>query len=140
MLVTLLEDVKALGTEGQSVEVPEGYAVNFLFPQHMAVKENKTQEELAPAPRKLSKEEQTEERLAAEIDGLEVVVPVKSVKGKVKTPVTATEIRAGLKELGYSVEKKMIKTDAITSFGSVEVPVEFPSGFESLIRVTIEPV
>jgi large subunit ribosomal protein L9 len=139
MLVTLLENVKALGSEGQSVEVPEGYALNFLFPQHLAVKEEKTKDELAPQPRKLSKAEQEEEKLAAEIDGIEVVVPVKAVKGKLKSPVTATEIRAGLKELGYSVEKKMIKTDLLNAFGSVEVPVEFPSGFESLIRVTIEP-
>jgi large subunit ribosomal protein L9 len=138
MRVTLLEDIKALGTEGQIVEVPEGYAMHFLFPQHMAVREE-GHGDAVPERRPPSKAELAEEKLAAEIDGLEVVVPVKSLKGRLKTPVTNTEIRAVMKELGYSVEKKAIKTKAIESFGTVEVPVEFPSGFDALIRVTVEP-
>lgn len=138
MLVTLLEDVKALGHEGQKVEVPEGYAINFLFPQHLAVDAaSEKKEDLTPkAP---TKAELEEEKLAAEIDGVEVVVKVKGVKGKPKEPVTATEIRAALKEQGIKVEKRFIKAGPITTFQTLEVPVEFPSGFESLIRVTIEP-
>lgn len=141
MLVTLLEDVKALGHEGQVVEVPEGYAVHFLFPQHLAVKEDpaKLKREEEAAVRKPSKAEEAERNLAAEIDGLEVVIPVKSVKGKIKAPVTATEIRAAIKDMGYSLEKKLIKTEPLTNFGTTEVPVEFPSGFESQLQVTIEP-
>lgn len=139
MLVTLLENVKALGAEGQSVEVPEGYAVNFLFPQHLAVKEEKKAGEETVEKKKPSAAESAEEKLAAEIDGLEIMIPVKAVKGKPKMPITSTEIRAGLKELGYSIEKKFIKTEPLKNFDSVEVPVEFPSGFEALLRVTIEP-
>jgi ribosomal protein L9 len=44
-----------------------------------------------------------------------------------------------LKELGYAVEKSAIKTAPLTAFGSVDVPVEFSSGFEAQIKVTIEP-
>jgi len=120
------------------VEVPEGYATNFLFPQHVAVIEAvKPREELAmKAP---SKEELAEEKLAAEIDGQEIVIPIKSEKGKPKTPVTVTEVRKGLKDLGYSVEKSAIKSEPITAFGSVDVPVEFSSGFEAQLKVTVEP-
>lgn len=138
MLVTLLENVASLGAEGQTVEVPEGYATHFLFPQHMAVVQMKKPEEEAK-PKAPSKAEREEEKLAADIDGQEVVVEVKAVKGKPKTAVTATEIRKGLKDLGYSVEKSAIKTEPITSFGSVDVPVEFSSGFEAQIKVTLEP-
>lgn len=138
MRVTLLEDVKALGHEGQVVEVPDGYATNFLFPQHVAVIEvAKPKEELTfKAP---TKDELAEEKLAAEIDGQEVVIQIAGVKGKPKDPITTTEIRKGLKDLGYSVEKKAIKTEPIDSFGSVDVPVEFSSGFEAQIKVTVEP-
>jgi large subunit ribosomal protein L9 len=138
MLVTLLENVASLGAEGQTVEVPEGYATHFLFPQHLAVEEKKKQtEELKPkAP---SKAELEEEKIAAEIDGQEVVVQVKGVKGKPKTAVTATEVRKGLKDLGYAIEKSAIKMDPIAAFGSVDVPVEFSSGFEAQIKVTLEP-
>ncbi|MFA5946942.1 MAG: 50S ribosomal protein L9 [Patescibacteria group bacterium] len=138
MLVTLLENVASLGAEGQSVEVPEGYATHFLFPQHLAVeggektlKEIKSQEP--------TKAELAEEKLAAEIDGLEVVIPVKSVKGKPKSAVTATEIRKGLKELGYTVPKDAIKTLQLNNFTTSDVPVEFSSGFEAQIKVTLEP-
>lgn len=138
MLITLLEDVKALGREGQKVEVPDGYAINFLFPQHLAVDAalEKPEDLTMKAP---TKGELEEEKIAAELDGMEVVVKVKGVKGKPKDPVTATEIRAALKEQGIKVEKRFIKTEPITIFQTLEVPVEFPSGFESLIRVTVEP-
>lgn len=138
MLVTLLENVASLGAEGQAVEVPEGYATHFLFPQHLAVLETHKPEEVAKA-KAPSKEELEEEKLAAEVDGQEVVIQVRGVKGKPKTAVTATEIRKGLKDLGYSVEKSAIKTSPLTTFGSVDIPVEFSSGFEAQIKVTLEP-
>jgi len=138
MLVTLLEDVKALGHEGQVVEVPEGYATNFLFPQHVAVIEV-AKPRAEPALKAPTKEELAEEQLAAAIDGQEIVISMASVRGRPKSAVTATEIRKGLKDLGYSVEKSAIKTEPITSFGSVDVPVEFSSGFEATIRVSVEP-
>jgi len=138
MLVTLLENVASLGSEGQAVEVPEGYATHFLFPQHLAVEGGEKE------PKEIKNQEPTkaeieEEKLAAEIDGLEVVIPVKGVKGKPKMPVTAAEIRKGLKELGYSVAKNAIKTLQLNNFTTVDVPVEFSSGFEAQIKVTIEP-
>ena len=37
MKLILLEDVKSLGFKGEVVDVSEGYARNFLFPQHLAV-------------------------------------------------------------------------------------------------------
>ncbi len=138
MLVTLLENVASLGSEGQAVEVPEGYATHFLFPQHLAVEggEKEPKEIKNQEPTKVELEE---EKLAAEIDGVEVVIPAKSVKGKPETAVTATEIRKGLKELGYTVPKDAIKTLQLYNFTTVEVPVEFSSGFEAQIKVTVEP-
>ena len=140
MLVTLLENVASLGAEGQSVEVPEGYATHFLFPQHLAVEEVKGFGDAKPIPKAPTKAELAEEKLAAEIDGLEIVIPVKAVQGKPKSPVTATEIRKGLKDLGYSVGKSSIKTLQLNNFTTVDVPVEFSSGFEAQIKVTIEPM
>ncbi len=138
MRVTLLENIKALGAEGQIVEVPEGYAIHFLFPQHMAVKETKKAEEES-APKKMTKAEIEEEQLAGEVDGQEIVLSVKEVKGKPKAPVTAKDIKKALKDLGYKVDTDWIRMEPIKEFQTLELAVEFPSGFESLLRVTVEP-
>ena len=41
MKVILLEDVKALGKKGQTVNVSDGYARNYLFPKKLAVEATK---------------------------------------------------------------------------------------------------
>lgn len=136
MRVTLLEDVASLGSKGLSVEVPDGYAVNFLFPQFLAVKaEEPKAEEQLKAP---SADELAEQKLAAEADGLELVVPLKIVKGKVKKAVTATEVRAALKSQDVVVPKSVIKMKPLSEPGTYDVALEFPSGFEAKVLVTLE--
>lgn len=142
MHVSLLEDVNSLGPKGATVDVPDGYALNFLFPQHLAVKVSDsvvTDKEEAERLKSVKKEAiSPEQELAGEIDGMEVVVPAQMKKGKLVAPVTATEIRAALKELGYKIPKSAIKTDPITSLGSQDVPINFDSGFEAIIKVVVE--
>ena len=41
MKVILLADVKKVGKKDQTVEVSDGYAVNFLFPRRLAVQVTK---------------------------------------------------------------------------------------------------
>ncbi len=136
MFVTLLETVASLGPKGLTIEVPDGYAKNFLFPQFLAVQ---TSESNAEAPAKMpSKAEQEEQSLASAADGLELTISVPVKDGKLKKPVTATEIRAALKEQDVAVPKNVIKTDPLTEPGTFEVDLEFPSGFDAKVRVNIE--
>jgi ribosomal protein L9 len=137
MRVTLLEDVASIGPKGLSVEVPDGYAVNFLFPQFLAVKseEPKLDEQKSREP---SAEELADQQLAAEVDGLDLVIPLKIVKGKVKKGITATEVRAALKAQEVIVPKSVIKMKTLNEPGTYEVNLEFPSGFEAKVTVTLE--
>lgn len=141
MFVSLLSDVRSLGPAGAIVDVPEGYAQSFLFPEHLAVLATKdvvAKDKALDDRPKETKIEQAERELAGEIDGLEVVIPVALDKGKLDEPVSVAMIRQGLKDMGYKVPFDAIKTKDIAEVGTVDVPVVFPSGFESTISVVIE--
>lgn len=142
MHVALLEDVNALGPKGATVDVPDGYAVNFLFPQHLAVKVGDavaTDKDEAERLKAVKKETiSPEQALAGDLDGLEVVVQAKMKKGKMTAPITATEVRAALKEMGYTVPKSAIKMEPITTLTSEDVPIQLQNGFEASITVVVE--
>lgn len=142
MHVSLLEDVKALGLKGANVEVPDGYALNFLFPQHLAVKivgDAETDKKmLAGLKSERTDAVSPEQKLVGELDGLEIIIPVPVKNGKLVKPVTATEIRAGLKALGHLVPKNAIKIEAITTLGSEDVPISLGQEFEATVSVVVE--
>lgn len=119
------------------MEVPEGYAVNFLFPQHLAFESpnGAPKEEVIV---KTSKEEREDESLAAELDGLEVIVAGKVKKGKYVKPITYKDVRAALKEMGHTVGFDVIKMVPITEPGTYEAVLEFATGFEATITVIAE--
>lgn len=141
MLVSLLADVRSLGPKGAIVDVPEGYARTFLFPEHLAT--SATAEAIAIDKAldnrpKESKEEREERELAASIDGLEIVIPVKAEKNMPEVLVTKEDVKRGLKELGFKVPLDYISMKPVQEFGTFEFPVSFPSGFESQLSLIIE--
>lgn len=142
MLVSLLNDVRSLGPKGSIVDVPDGYAQSFLFPEHLAVLASKDvvarDKALDERPME-SKADREDRELAGEIDGLEVVIPVEVKKGKVVTEVTGAVVRQGLKDLGYKVPFDAIKLkQTIDDIGTFEVPIVLPSGFEASISLITE--
>lgn len=142
MLVSLLNDVRSLGPKGSIVDVPDGYAQSFLFPEHLAVLATKDvvarDKALDERPME-SKADREDRELAGEIDGLEVVIPVEVKKGKVMTEVTGAVVRQGLKDLGYKVPFDAIKLkQTIDDIGTFDVPIVLPSGFEASISLITE--
>lgn len=141
MLVSLLNDVRSLGPKGAIVDVPEGYARSFLFPEHLAASASADtvakDKALDNRPRE-GKEEREERELSAEIDGLEIVIPAKEEKGIPAAQITKEDIRKGLKELGFKVPLDFISMKPVQEFGTFDVPVTFPSGFESQLSLIIE--
>lgn len=142
MHVALLEDVKALGLKGANVDVPDGYALNFLFPQHLAIKVAENSETDKDEIRRLEAVKREvitpEQKLAGELDGVEVVIQRTLKNGVLDTPVTATEVRASLKELGYAVSKRAIEMVPITTLGTEDVHIVLGKGFDATITVVVE--
>lgn len=143
MKVILLEDVKSHGVKGDVVEVSEGYARNFLFPQHLAVEANektireKEDKERASA-RRSKKEDEVQKKLAKAVDGVEVIIQEKAEKGKLYGSVGVKEVAKALKSMKHKVDPEWIEFEPKKEVGEYEAQVNFPSGFEATLTIIIE--
>lgn len=143
MQVILLEDVKAHGRKGEVVEVSEGYARNFLFPAHYAIEAttsavNAMNEREKSEKRKVKRSEKDDKKIAAALDGLEIVVQAKSEGGKLFAAVGPKAVRDALKELGHKVDEEQIEMTPIKDVGTGEAVVNFDSGYEATISIVVE--
>ncbi len=143
MKVILLEDVKQLGLKGDVVTVAEGYARNFLFPQHLAVeategKVRQMKEKEEAENRRKKKEKKGERQLAANLDGQEVIIQAKADGITLYAAISPKDVAKQLKNLGFSVKSDLIKMDVIKETGEYEASIQFSSGFESHIQIIVE--
>ena len=118
MKLILLEDVKGVGKKGDIVNKNDGYAINFLIPNKMAVEAtnaNLNDLELKKKSEAKRKKEELEEaqRLGAELNDKVVKVKVKAGENvKVFGSVTNKEIASALLEqTGLDIDKKKISFD-----------------------------
>ena len=129
MKVILQQDVKGQGKKGQTVDVADGYARNFLLPRKLAVIANtdnmnamRIKEKAKQAQMEREKAEAME--AAEKLKGLTVKIAAKAGgAGKLFGAVTSTEISDALAEQhGIVIEKnKIVQSDPIKSFGTYEV-------------------
>ena len=132
MKVILLTDVKGQGKKDQIVEVSDGYARNFLFPQKKAVpadakatNELKNKEEARQF--KISEDRKAASALADKIKDAEIdIVMGHGADGRLYGSVTAKDIAEELKaRLGVEVDKrKIILKETIKAYGKYSVEVK----------------
>ena len=145
MKVILLEDVKALGKKGQTVEVSDGYAINCILPKKLGVEanaKNLNDLKLQKAHEAKVAKEQLEEAqaLAKRIEELSVETAIKSGKdGRSFGSVSSKEIAAALKEQhGIDVDKKKISLDEpIRTLGSSIVTVKLHREVSAKLTVRV---
>ncbi len=118
MKVILLQDVKSLGKKGQTVEVSDGYARNYILPKKLGVEANASNIndlKLRKAHEDKVAKEQLEkaQELAGRIGELSIEVSIKSGKGgKTFGSVSSKEIATELKaQHGIEIDKKKIVLD-----------------------------
>ena len=129
MKVILLCDVKGQGKKDQIVEVSDGYARNFLFPQKKAVpadakatNELKNKEEARVY--KVNEERKAASALADKINNIEIeIVMGHGADGRLYGSVTAKDIAEELKKkIGVEIDKrKILVKDAIKAYGKHDV-------------------
>ena len=77
--------------------------------------------------------------LAAQINGKSVSVKIKTGEnGKTFGSVTPSHVSAALADIGFDVDKKKIKMDAVKTLGSFNAEVRLMEGVVAKILVTVE--
>ena len=145
MQVILMSDVKTLGRRGEIVDVSDGYARNFLFPQNLGIQATadavrRLREQEASAQRKVKKGMKQAADLAKKLDGFELTLKEKvSEGGKLYAAVTAKAICKALRKAKFEIEEDMVElAHPIKETGEQTVTVSLPHGFEATVTVSIE--
>ena len=145
MKVILLQDVKALGKKGQTVDVSDGYARNSILPKKLGVEatsKNLNDLKLQKAHEEKVAKEQLEEAkaFAAKMVDMEVIVSIKSGKdGRTFGSVSSKEIATAFKEQhGMEIDKKKIVLDEpIRSVGTTIVSVKLHKDVVGKLNVRV---
>ena len=131
MKVVLLKDIKGKGKAGDIVNVSDGYAANYLFPNKLAVVGNAgnlNQAESKKQSDNYRKDQIRQEAFenAKKINGKEVTISVKiGENGKLFGSVTSKEIADEVSKLGVEVDKKKVElNDNIKSVGKYNVKIK----------------
>ncbi|MBQ1208464.1 MAG: 50S ribosomal protein L9 [Lachnospiraceae bacterium] len=145
MKVVLLQDVKSLGKKGQTVEVSDGYARNFILPKKLGVEANATslndlKLQKAHADKVAKEQLENAKQLAADLAEKTVELAVKSgVEGRVFGSVSSKEIAVAAKaQLGLELDKKKIVLDEpIKSLGVHNVSIRLHKDVMATLKVHV---
>jgi large subunit ribosomal protein L9 len=144
MKVLLTADVKGTGKKGEVVEVADGFGRNFLLKKGLATQAttaNVHQANQQKAAQEFHKAEEVKalKALAASLDGKSVSVKIKTGEnGKTFGSVTPSHVAAALADIGFDIDKKKIKMDAVKTVGSFHAEIRLMEGVTAKITVTVE--
>lgn len=142
MRIILLQDVENIGKKYEIKDVKDGYARNFLIPKGLAkiatekvIKWAETQKEATV--KKAEEELKKIQQLASQIDGLELVIPVKIGKeGQLFEKITSQKVSEKLADLGFEIKKEQIDLkEPIIELGEFPVKVKLKHNLEAEIKV-----
>jgi len=146
MKVLLCEDIKKLGWFGDIVEVKEGYARNYLFPQGLAKVANKdsirsiADEKARRAEQRIAEYKRLEE-VAKTVEGAEAVIAAKAnEQGHLYGSITAEQIAANLREQGLQVANEVVHLpEHIKDVGTHTITLKFADKITANINLVIVP-
>jgi large subunit ribosomal protein L9 len=142
--VILTSRVEALGGEGDTVAVADGYARNFLFPRGLAMPASAANLKRIAALRK--KREATEVAILTDAKEIEskltkqsfTITAAAGADEKLFGSVTAADIAEALAKEGISIDRKKIVLDhAIRSCGVYDVDVKLHSQVSTKVKIWV---
>jgi len=147
MKVLLRQDVHDLGSVGDTVEVPDGYARNHLLPKQLAVEPNLANLKRIEKER-LEREQREKEHLgslketAARLSSASVTIKAKANElGHLFGSVTEKHIADALAAEGYDIRPEQVALAApIRTLDKFRVPIHLAEGIEAEVDVWVVPV
>ena len=145
MKVVLIADVKSKGKKGDLINVPDGYARNFLFPKNLAVPaDNAALSELKS--RKDAAEHHKQEEIAAaqavadKLNGKSVTLKAKAgSSGRLFGSITSKEIAEEInRAFSINIDKKKLSVADIKNFGEYSAEVKLYKGISAKVNVKVE--
>ena len=145
MKVILLQDVKKLGKKDQTIEVSDGYAVNFLFPRRLAVQVTKKSVEVLENQQEERRENDAKmkaeaEALAKRLEDLTLEFKVKTGReGKLFGAVSLKQVAEELnKQFAIDIDKrKFVDKGTLDELGFHHINVELYKGVIGQVHVQI---
>lgn len=145
MKVILLKDVKGSGKAGDSLNVADGYARNFLLAKGLAIEAtaknlNDLAGKKAAAQHKLDVEKADNEKIASILEGKEVVVKAKAGQGgKLFGAVTSSVVADAIKsQFSQNIDKKkIVLSSEIKSYGDFSAVIKMTQGVSCTVKVKV---
>ena len=148
MKVVLLKDVKNIGKRDEILNVSDGYARNFLFPQKLAAEATpgmlkEIQKKRAAQDAREAEQLADAKARAAKLNGGVIELKIKcGEKGRLYGSVTAAEVADALeKQHGVAVDRRKIELgDPIREVGDREISIRLHPGVVTRMILRVEPL
>lgn len=144
MKVILLADVKSQGKKGEVINVSDGYARNYLFPQKLAKEADAQVLVEVNAKREAMERRKAEEKnnamlCASKISGITLIVKAEGGADRLYGAVTSADIANKLEaDHGISVDKRKIQIDSIKTYGEFTAEVKLYPEVSATLKVRVE--
>ena len=145
MRIILLQDVKSVGKKGQTVEVSDGYASNFLLPKRLAVIETSRSIEVLNKQIKdhkdaLAEQKAKAEEIAKKLEAITLEFEAQvGADQKMFGSISTKQIEAELKNK-YNIiidKRRFVDKSPINSLGYSRLRLELFKGVEGIVNVHV---
>ncbi len=144
MKVILKENVESLGKAGDTLQVADGYARNYLIPRGLAIEESsKTmkalEQEKKQILRKAEREKKKGELLLEKMKDVTCTISRRvGEQEKLFGSVATKDIEKSLEDQGIEIDRKMIiLEEPIKALGEFPVKIRLQPGMYAEIRVIV---
>ena len=145
MEIILIQDVDNLGAAHEKVNVRNGYARNFLFPQKLAIEANPSN--LKQLEERVKQKAKKEEKLLAEVNKVIEVLKSSPLKigaktgtsGKIFGSVTSVQIARAIRDQkGYEIDRRRIHIlNDVKELGTYKAKVDFGNSNEAEVEFEV---
>jgi large subunit ribosomal protein L9 len=146
MKVILKQDVDALGSAGEVVQVKNGYGRNFLIPRGMAVQATprnikEAEENLRQQSHKLERVKNDASALAEKLEALDIVISAKvGEENRIFGTVTTQQVAEVLASRGLDIDRRKIELDEeIRSLGVYPATIKLHADVSANVKVQVVP-